>query len=438
MSSFPSPRSVALRAVIETFLSERLEAKLKPLADDDPQRHKLKAQFRREAWVADAARRAGQIQMVTHVLKAGHPAAQGSSLYAQPESLPDHGLVSSQCLGGAFDADVVGNAAALDIVQFLRLAFEGRSLLALMAEGDTDLAAAMAGDPALARPWMEAFVSIRQADATTTSHTLAKQVYWLVGDDALKDDGYHLLAPLYASSLAQRVHERITADRFSEAAKATRQARWNETFSEAETHDYPNLAVQKLGGTKPQNISKLNSERRGVNYLLASLPPLWTRRDVRWHLRTDSVLRGFARKAGVRATLTTLQRFLQSDPPANLATRQRVNQLAGQVVDEFVELESQAWVLEPGWSADAACQLNLTERFWLDGRRALTDDAFRLQREQSPWPAELAHRFASWFNAALDPLHRSALMFDDGSFGHWQQLLLQELQARQREGLIDA
>ena len=38
---------------------------------------------------------------------------------------------------------------------------------------------------------------------------------------------------------------------------------------------YASLAVQELGGTKPQNISQLNSERRGDNYLLASLPPVW-------------------------------------------------------------------------------------------------------------------------------------------------------------------
>ena len=39
--------------------------------------------------------------------------------------------------------------------------------------------------------------------------------------------------------------------------------------------DYPDLAVQSFGGTKPQNISRLNSLRGGKSYLLRSTPPIW-------------------------------------------------------------------------------------------------------------------------------------------------------------------
>lgn len=38
------------------------------------------------------------------------------------------------------------------------------------------------------------------------------------------------------------------------------------------SREYPNLAVQKFGGTKPQNISQLNSER-GWQQLSAGLSP---------------------------------------------------------------------------------------------------------------------------------------------------------------------
>ena len=427
-------RPARLRSAIDTFLHDRLEGKLKGLADDDPQRDKLRAQYHRPAWVADAARRAPQIQLATHVLKATHPGAQGSSLFAPPATLPDHGLVGSRCLGERFDADVVGNAAALDIVQFLRVEVDGRSLLSLMAGPDVDLPLALSDDEAEARGWIAAFAAIGRPGATVSSHTLAKQVYWLVGDDPLDDEAYHLLAPLYASSLAHRVYQTIQTDRYGEAAQAARKARRLSEHSDTETRDYPDLAVQQLGGTKPQNISKLNSERRGVNYLLASLPPLWTLSAAKPPLHTDSVLRRFGRRSTVRAAVRALRRFLESGPPPTQPTRERTNQLAGQVVDEFFELELELHGLAPGWSAQPECRLVDAERHWLDPLRGESDADFAVQREQSDWPADLAARFANWLNDELS----GRLAFDDGSYGHWHALLLDELRARQREGLRHA
>ena len=45
MSPPPSPRPSELRALIERFLQERLDAKLEPLAPDDPKRDALRAQL---------------------------------------------------------------------------------------------------------------------------------------------------------------------------------------------------------------------------------------------------------------------------------------------------------------------------------------------------------------------------------------------------------
>lgn len=438
MSTPLTPRASALRSAIEAFLHDRLETKLKSLPGDDPKRASLHAQYERESWLADAARRVSQIQMVTHVLKATHPGAQGSSLFAAPASLPDHGLVGTRCLGGRFDVDFDGTAAALDIVPFLRLELDGRSLLDGLVAQDADLHAALCDDPVQARARAAAFTAVLDADAVVASHTLAKQVYWPVGDDALDDLAYHLLAPLYASSLAHHIVQTVNADRFGDAAKAARQARWHQELSDSETRDYPELAVQKLGGTKPQNISKLNSERRGVNYLLASLPPQWTLSRTRPPLHVQTVLKGLGRRPAVRAVVRALRRFLETDPPPNQATRDRRDQLAGRVADEFLDLEMELSALPPGWSAHADCRLDAAERFWLDPRRAETDPEFAAQRAQSDWPAELARRLANWLNDELGEAMRGRLVFDEASYGHWFTLLLDELQARQREGLIDA
>ena len=432
-----SGRAAAIRSAIHAFLTERLEAKQKGLPDDDPQRAKLAAQFERTAWIADAAHRSGQIQFVTHTLKATHPGAQGSSLHADPAALPDHGLVGSGCLAAGFSDDVVGNAAALDVVQFLRVQVDDQPLLALMRADDADLPAALSDDEAQARAWVDAFMAMGQPRGSPASHTLAKQLYWLVGDDPLDDEAYHLLAPLYASSLAHAVFQALNADRFGDTVKAARQARREGAFSNVELHDYPDLAVQKLGGTKPQNISQLNSERRGANQLLASLPPLWTRSGAKPPLHTDSVFPRFGGRPAVKSRVKALKRLLESDPAPNKPTRIDRDDLAMQLVDELFELEVELRLLEPGWSALPACRLSEAERCWLDPDRAETDAAFAALRAQGDWPLELCRQFANWLNAQLGGSQDDKLTFGDPAHHHWYRLLRDELRARQREGLID-
>ena len=434
MSPPPSPRPSELRALIERFLQERLDAKLEPLAPDDPKRDALRAQYECTAWVDDAARRVGQIQAVTHALKATHPDARGTSVYKPPPELPRHDLIGSHVLGTAFATDVVGNAAALDVHKFLKLAHEGRTLLDLMRDGDADLKAALSDDAAQAAAWIDAFTAITQArSGPPASHALAKQLYWLIGDDPRNDAHYHLLAPLYASSLAHSVHARITEHRFGEPAKAARQARRDDVYSDMVLHDYPGLAVQNLGGTKPQNISQLNSERGGNNYLLASLPPLWVARDATPALRTDTVFTRFGRRRGVKEAVESLRVFLQTDPPANLATREFVKEAVLDLCNELFLFEDEMATLAPGWSAAPDCRLHDAERFWLDRRRADTDEAFAAGSAASDWAHTISERFANWLNGRLD----DRLPLGDPEFTHWRNLLEEEFESRQREGLYD-
>lgn len=434
MSRPLSGRSAGLRAAIEHFLQERLDLKLKTLPDDDPKRAALAAQFEFTTWIDDAARRVGQIQAVTHALKATHPEARGTNLYCAANELPRHeGLVGSHSLGEQLTGDVVGNAAALDVYKFLRVEHDGRSLLSLMQSADEDLLAALDESPARSRAWIEAFVAITQARGAVSSHTQAKQLYWLVGSDALDDSAYHLLAPLYASSLAHAVHRSINEDRFGEGAKAARQARRASLFDERGYNDYPHLAVQKLGGTKPQNISQLNSERGGNNYLLASLPPLWTSPDVTPPLRTDSIFPRLGRRAVVKSLIRDLKRFLESNPPGNEATRQHRDGLVAALIDELFELEQELSALPAGWSADPDCRLLDVECCWLDPLRSQSDEAFAAQCAELDWPTELANRFANWLNERLG----GKLLMGDPEAAEWHSALREELKARQREGIHD-
>ena len=429
MTATRTDRRAGLKAVIETFLTERRDGKLDDLAPDDPKREALRLAFDKVTWINDAARRVTQIQAVTHSLKPVHPDARGSSAYAPPDGLPAHGLLGSYCLGASFDGDVVGNAAALDIFKFLKLPFEGQGLLALMLADDPDLADALSDNPEQSSAWISAFTGITQPRGKAASHTLAKQLYWLTGARPADNSGYHLLAPLFATSLAHRVYQTINADRFSDAAKAARAARKAGEFSDHVLHDYPNMAVQKLGGTKPQNISQLNSERRGDNYLLASLPPRWKSAALQPLLNTESMFQRFGRRPDVKAGVKALLGFLKSDPDANRPTRDRRDALVADLAGELLVFAAELRTLPPGWSQLPGCKLGDTERHWLDPDGV----AAALEESGQALPSDTAElisqAFGRWLNhQLLDPLPMG-----DPEYAHWCALALAELEADEWE-----
>lgn len=415
------------RAAISAFLQERLQAKLDKLKPDDPQRDEVIASFAHDVWLACAAKRVEQIQAVTHSLKPIHADARGTNLYVEPRTLPPLAELGSHALGERFVGDVVGNAAALDVYKLLKLEVNGRSLLTALLAHDADALAALHADPAQAEKLRDAFVSLTQPRAEgPSSHTLAKQLYWLTGTDACDDSHYILLAPLYATSLAHAVHAQVQEDRFGEANKAARQARRERKVHDGVFHDYPGLAVQNMGGTKPQNISQLNSERRGMNYLLSSLPPKWKVNAQRFPTHADSVFtRYFDSRPLVRQTVKTLRRYLESNPNPVKDTRDHRKELVDMLVDEMVNMAAELQhALPPGWTLDDPrfSALNEDEQTWLDALRAELpeEDDFANRWLAMEWPDAIGTRFGNWLNARLE----GKLSFSDIEFRAWKKELL--------------
>lgn len=429
----PNPeRSDRFHQSIAGFITSRREAKLKgqtPSSDSA-------ARFEYSTWLADAARRVAQIQAVTHVLKATHPDARGSSFHVNPASLPRRVEVGSHALRGDFAEDVVGNAAALDVFKFLKIEVEGKRLLDWMRAGDRDLRQALHEDAATADAWMAAFSGLLRDEPRPTSHPLAKQVYWCIGNDPADHGQYHLLQPMFSSSLAHAVHAEIVDARFSESSKAAWQARRERQAHDGVHRDYPHLAVRKLGGTKPQNISQLNSERGGVNYLLASLPPRWRQNQTPKLLNLGTALDRFLYFGDVKDLIDRLCRFLASDPARTDETRKTRKTLEQALGEQLAIFAADVHArMEPGWTRDAACRLPLSEQLWLDPERVLLpfrdghreeDEAFSTAHAFGGWPDEVAGRFANWVNARLRDAGLTAV--GDAEYAHWARQAIVEAQ----------
>jgi CRISPR-associated protein Csy1 len=413
--------------VIGSFIQERLQAKLDKLKpDEDAQRAELIAQHQRDIWLQSAARRVQQIQAVTHSLKPIHPDARGTNLYVQPGTLASLAELGSHALGDTLTPDVVGNAAALDVYKLLKLEVAGVNLLAALQANQSDALLALSADPPQAQALREAFVSLTLArEGGASSHVRAKQLYWLAGNDPCDDAAYHLLAPLYATSLAHAVYAPLQEARFGEANKAARQARRDGKAHDRAYHDYQDLAVQKMGGTKPQNISQLNSERGGTNYMLASLPPrAWKTGQRYLPLRANSVFeRAFGARPAVRNMVKAFLAFLVSNPEPNRHARQKVDDYLDSLVDEVVIYAGEMQSQPAGWSLDERYDdLALAEKLWLDPNRAElpTEAAFAQEWNRQDWPEQIGKRFANWLNAQL----QGKLPVGDAEAREWRRVLL--------------
>lgn len=418
----------ALRQRIEAFLEERRAEKLKKSGADETELAEIRDRFRRESWLADAARRSSQIRLVTHALKYTHPDARGSSLYAAGERALPEGYVGTDARLTLHE-DVVGNAAALDVFKFLKLEQGGKTLLQRVMENDESLLAAFSDDRALAESWAAAFRRMWEADTQPASHALAKQIYF-----PLEDGGYHLLAPLFPTSLVQQVYETLREDRFGEETKAARAAR-REGLSYAHGYrEYPHLMTQKFGGTKPQNISQLNSERHGENWLLALLPPVWEMGRVRLPLGMTSVFPTLGRLKEVRRAREMLVKFLERT--AGEYTNIRIRETRGTLLEDLVTAVIQ-WAArirsEPaGWTADAACELAEDECFWLDPGRGETDPEWQEKRTRGEWVETLLAKAASWCNRELTS---KILRMGDEEHRAWKKELAEAIRQLEEGGM---
>lgn len=423
-------RGRAFRSTIAAFIEVRREAKLKG-KDDDAE---AASKYDYGTWLADAAERSKHLQSVTHVLKATHPSARGSNAYVPPSHMIDHPEVGTHSLADSFVEDTaVSDAKHLDVFAFLKLLFEGQRIIDWVRDDDPDLRAALHLDGHVADIWMTAFKGLIRMDATLASHPLAKQVYWLTGERPSNDADYHLLQPLFSSSLAHAAHAEIQDARFGDENKLARQAFRAKEAHQAPYRDFRNLVARKLGGTKPQNISQLNSERGGINYLLASLPPpKWGQDRFRQLLNTETALDRFAHFKGVRFLIKALADFLLSDPDRNVQTRDRreaIEQaLAFQLPVFAASVQANS---EPGWTRSPDCTLPLCEQLWLDPERIelppregpeQEDEDFAAAYHRGDWPEEVAGRFANWVNAQLR--EAGLVTVGDAEYGHWARLAI--------------
>lgn len=275
----------AIMEFFETRKENWLKNELKKV-DDENQRQQIILQaddkFNPNHWIPDAARRAGQIKISTHPCTFSHPSARkNSNGYVTPiislkESKND-GYVRTGNTNA--EKDALGNAASLDVYKFLSLIMiDGRSLIEhIQAETNIakELLTIQTDTYENLRDGFMAMVNNEESQIITSSKI--KQVYF-----PIEPNKYHLLSILSNSGLIFELRNRIDLLRFSDKQKRLREVKRNNEFSEESFKEIYDTLTIGYGGTKPQNISVLNNQYGGKAKMLLCVPPVLTRREIRF------------------------------------------------------------------------------------------------------------------------------------------------------------
>ncbi|MBM5575626.1 type I-F CRISPR-associated protein Csy1 [Deefgea sp. CFH1-16] len=382
------------------------------------------AKFDTRTWLSDAAQRAKQISFATHPPKFTHSDSKSSSVFVQSTSQSMPYLCTARLTEA--QSDVVGNAAALDVAGLLQLADCGLSLAQQIAANDLSALQPFAESEEQLAEWQQGFQQAL-ASKELRSHALAKQLYFPLGTG-----DYHLISPLFSSSLAHALHQRISDSRFSDTAKAIRQLKREEKFSAEPTVDYVNVAVQTYGGTKPQNISLLNSARRGQAYLLNACPPIWQSQAKPPSESRDAFWRQLDQLTW-RKTRDLKAFLIRVADRNNIRIREKRAEWVDDLIDILLQYAASIQAMRElaGWSA--ASKLPPAEQLWLDPWRAEVDVDFHTERESKDWQQRVAQRFGLWLNAKLSD---KALLMGDAEYKEWVGELQPKLEARMRDDIV--
>jgi len=406
-----------LDPAIEGFLTERREAwlkkKLKPSLSESEQadlQAEAQQQFALANWLPDAAKRAKQLNVVSHPAKFSHSAAKTSSVIAQSEPKND-GLLR---YGNVMDMelDVFGNAAAMDVYKFVSLELQdGLTVLQHLEQKSEQIKKQFDLTTASFEELHTGLMAIKQdSDPQTATSGKVKQVYFPVESE---ENGYHLLSILTSSGLMYQLKQRINEMRFSEATKQAREDRKSGEYNSDGLREIYGLTGIGYGGTKPQNISALNNQNGGVAYLLGSMPPELESRPIR--LPKNDFFNEVLWNKAFDWAFQELDYLLNKDWRKTFEIRNQRDAVFEAAIYQTQDLIDQVRESFAGWSdSDTYENLPDWQKYWLDQK-------YENQRDESDEYLDLAmFGFTRWFLKAFEAyLKANKTRFDDVDLRHF-------------------
>lgn len=382
-----------LNEAVTKFFDERKEVwlknNLKPsLSEEEVLKvHEMCTEtFSLEVWLPNAARRAGQISMSTHPCTFSHPSARKNkngyvtSVIAEMQRRDDGFLRSGNAV---VQSDALGNAAALDVHKFLSLEMpDGRQLIEHIKK-DSDLAKSLLTIKSKGYETLKSeFLEMTTSSTESVTSSKIKQVYFPVEDD------YHQLSVLSNSGMIYHLRKRLDELRFGEKLKELREKKKKNAFSDKGYAEIYNLTTIAYGGTKPQNISVLNSQNGGKSHLLFSMPPALNERTV--HFPKHDFFSESIKPWSMKSTFTALHKIYQVLDYSNVTMRDARKYYYEQLLEKIIE---QMWAVRQVSSEqyyEKTSQLKGHQKTWL-----LLEDEMKREHDDE-WLEKVVNDISLW------------------------------------------
>ncbi len=419
---------------------EKLDTAKEPekVAETNAEITRWREKYQLENWMKDdAMRMAGQLRFGTHISKGIHPDSKGDNVNFKPESSVPEGFVGTHSLSNQ-PMDANRNAAALPLVAFFETPVSEASdtkIRDLIVADHPALEGVFSQDAENSKQYRQAFKSALAAEITSPStDELNKQLLWPL-PNAISNNAYINVVPLHPSALTSTFLKSVNEARYSEENKQARDNRKKKDVVQAAYISISDLAVVRLGGTKPQNVGWLTSKQGGRNYLLPSLPPIFsTRRNYRL-TKTQTTLFMPHLSQCCDSGLKQLYEVFKAPKNVVKVRKGRKDALDFIIAGIFAWAEDIQYNNPPGWSKDY--QLAWPEKYWLDRLRATLEgeEEFAKNRAIDDWHQDIAERFARWLNQRLQykfPKLTSDL--GDNEYPEWQREMKDAIKSSLRSG----
>ena len=345
-----------------------------------------------------AAEKAKYVTCSTHPCAFSHPSAnQDKKLKITPIvyiGVPAaDGYVRSGNVRTSQKFDMYGSAGFVPIMKFLCVQMSnGRTVLENIKDDTAEakeLLASSGQNPEILRQQFMAAFSASDGQQITSSKI--KQVYFPISDGE-----YHLLSVLTPSPLVFELKERLIQKR-KEAFEKRKQRRDGESVeSFSEIYDLTRL---KYGGTKPQNISKLNNDNAGMSFLLSSVPPAISALHIRKPKRdffSECLYVG-----SFKSQFESLHRMMTAGKQSQIPI-ERLRKWRDRVIREFVDVIAEKVFILRSQMESAPDTLTYPQAIWLS-----QNESERLNAEDNKkWSEEVAKQVKDWIIKSYKNLYK--------------------------------
>lgn len=239
--------------------------------------------------------------------------------------------------------------------------------------------------------------SQKEPEATDTH---LRQVYFPIAEGK-----YHLLSVMPSSSLALEMYQRIRAINGHKIDCCNKKS---ENYGKP-CEEVTGLTMIGFGGSKPLNISALNSRCGGKTYLLSSLPPSLPARKIR--LPKSDFFRESIWYKQQSSALYRLHAYMKQDRNT-IEIRQAIHDLVDEMISAVLLAAYQIRTGKIGWSEEETySQLPTAQRIWLD-------DAYAEERKETSWADDISSSFARWVIRSYEKLlGEDAIKLGDAEHG---------------------